>query len=250
MTPIHPTPDHARLVPRSGFTLVELLVVISIVALLIALLLPALQKAKESGRRVVCLNNLHQSGVAIHGFATDYKNEMYLRTYWLYQQGWSYPTTNHFGGASSEEAFIYWRPLLSYLGGNQLVSYCPSAKAVPGSVIGRSSYFARVWARGYQIHSGFYSEVRDARPYVPGAPWPVASWKLDDVSSKTPLLIEYTLAAPGDTAMGLTWLRPPTGNHGSLDNPESLQLLWADGGASAQKRLVSYYGYWVPNGPR
>jgi prepilin-type N-terminal cleavage/methylation domain-containing protein/prepilin-type processing-associated H-X9-DG protein len=49
---------------RKGFTLIELLVVISIIALLMAILLPVLNKAKERGRRAVCLNNLHQLTLA------------------------------------------------------------------------------------------------------------------------------------------------------------------------------------------
>jgi prepilin-type N-terminal cleavage/methylation domain-containing protein len=55
----------------NGFTLIELLVVIAIIALLAALLLPALARAKESGRRTACLNNLHQLQLAASLYATD-----------------------------------------------------------------------------------------------------------------------------------------------------------------------------------
>jgi prepilin-type N-terminal cleavage/methylation domain-containing protein/prepilin-type processing-associated H-X9-DG protein len=70
---------------QSGFTLIELLVVISIIALLIAILLPALGKARESANRIACGSNLRQITISHFAYVEDYKGRM------LYcpSSGWS-----------------------------------------------------------------------------------------------------------------------------------------------------------------
>jgi prepilin-type processing-associated H-X9-DG protein/prepilin-type N-terminal cleavage/methylation domain-containing protein len=105
------SPDCGSSTSAGAFTLIELLVVIAIIAILAAMLLPALANAKAKGQRISCMNNLRQVGIA---------NLMYLNEYQKYP-----------GCLWLNAGFYYVWPvrLFSVLGTNRTIYSCPTAKA-------------------------------------------------------------------------------------------------------------------------
>ncbi|MCP4246982.1 MAG: type II secretion system protein [bacterium] len=100
---------------RRGFTLVELLVVVSIIALLIAILLPSMQRARKQARTVVCQSNMRSLMQAIYVYANNHEDR-------LVTAGLAH------GGSVDEHAA--WINTLKGCYGNALVARCPSDKSI------------------------------------------------------------------------------------------------------------------------
>jgi prepilin-type N-terminal cleavage/methylation domain-containing protein len=117
---------------RNGFTLIELLVVIAIIVLLMALLLPAIQKVREAANKMTCANNLKQIAIAFHHFHNDYS---FLPTAGNYDSG--NPPTNRLDWGWAYEILPYMeldnvRKITSNTTIRQVVVkgyYCPSRRS-------------------------------------------------------------------------------------------------------------------------
>ena len=115
---------------RFGFTLIELLVVIAIIGVLVGLLLPAVQQAREAARRSSCSNNLKQMGLAVHNYADVNPERFPVGWVGEYENGeWHGDEGEGFGFASRMLPFIEQNNVYKTINFGQQVSHSSNATA-------------------------------------------------------------------------------------------------------------------------
>ena len=143
-----------RLEIRRGFTLIELLVVIAIIAILVALLLPAVQQAREAARRTQCKNNLKQIGLALHNYHDNFN-------------GFPIGSRNSVWGTSSSYfGMSWWVGLLPYLELGALSDQLTMNGRHPGSM-------APTAQEGYNINAPLVNGLEIQAMRCPSSPVPL-----------------------------------------------------------------------------
>ena len=200
----------------SAFTLVELLVVISIVALLIALLLPAIKQARETARVATCLSNQHQISLALHTYAAENRD-----------MGPAYREDGTDCPNPSWSAFNDWSLVL--YGGKRLSGEWPNRPRklneyvssvdlfrCPSNTYGWNAYDG--WGTSYFFNSNWYGNGYRAIPStLGGPPWVLYGKRFNTFKDPSRQIMV------GDAAMMYSWSYwssryTPPGPHGSEFN--------------------------------
>lgn len=160
--------------PRSGFTLVELLVVIGIIALLVSILLPALNKARTSAQSLQCLSNLRQVGQAAMMFGTEHR--LLLPTgNWYRIDSESNPSVS---GITNYGAISDYLNMKTWTTGKSTAYTCPTLQGIAPAL-----YFANTYAINYYGSSNPWNWTDTA---MAGSGWPMH--RLTDVSKPSEMV--------------------------------------------------------------
>ena len=219
---------HCESTLQRGFTLVELIVVMAIIGLLIALLLPAVQSARESGRRAACQNNLRNQGVALQNFHALHRH--FPAGHWIegvLEFSWCLELLPQLEQASLADQFDRTKPIQDAAGNLAIamtplsVFCCPSAvshfpgKTDYGGIMG-SALTSTTWANAF--NNGVMIEVV----------WPkndvISLASITDGSSQTICVAEASDREPLEGGMWITGYNCFSHDNGVVNSSDSGEI--------------------------
>jgi prepilin-type N-terminal cleavage/methylation domain-containing protein len=166
--------------PRRGFTLIELLVVIAIIAVLIGLLLPAVQKAREAASRSRCQNNIKQLGLAVVQYASTYKNELPCMIAWQFGNGGCATPASRAAGYPNLQVNVYFL-LFPYLEQQNIFDHALTGSNPPPGLDGY------LLSTGGQFHNKPLKMFICSSDSSIGSDGKVSSWAASSYVSNLPL---------------------------------------------------------------
>jgi prepilin-type N-terminal cleavage/methylation domain-containing protein len=238
-----------------AFTLIELLVVIAIIAILAAILLPALAAAREKGKRASCMNNLRQVGVASVMYASDYDD--YFESA-AYDPGWGAYNpillASNLVAVASELGLNTNNPSAS--SGTAIspsIWSCPNRPGLPNTSNGGGT-----WALGYEYFGGMTYWVYNGSTHESPSPSPI---KTTHSKSGWMLAADLVLHFTPSSGSGLAWsdsaAAPNSGFYALPAHPKGIlpaggNEVFADGSVSWHKssEMYDFYNITVGAGTR